>query len=112
MLSKKSSEASLRRNLSPTIPTTDMTTTKANLVLNLYFLLDLCHASLISMDPFAFQFLLAWEARRCRSSSALKEIDILYIDSNHAAHRRLCKRLECCTLYVLSVVYLDSYLTT
>jgi hypothetical protein len=52
-----------------------------------------------------FQFLLAWEARRCRSSSGLNEIGILHIDSDHTAHRRLCKRLECCTFYVLSIFY-------
>jgi hypothetical protein len=60
------------------------------------------------MDPFALQFLLAWEARRCRSSSAINEIGIFHIDSDYAAHRRLCKRLESCTLYVISIVNLES----
>jgi hypothetical protein len=51
MLSKISSEASLRRNPSSTIPTTDMATTKADFVLNLHTFFSIILHVLVQYGP-------------------------------------------------------------
>jgi hypothetical protein len=74
MLSKKSSEASLRRNPSSTIMMiAAMTTIKVPKTdsVQILRLLSICSTQFSSLvwSRFAIQFLLAWEARCCRSSS-------------------------------------------